>query len=68
MSKLSFEGKSFHASRSSYILPFCRLLTATVVRRGISENMSEMSQLSILKDLTAACRASIGELLVVLID
>ncbi|KAL7509674.1 hypothetical protein ACHAXN_006645 [Cyclotella atomus] len=36
-----------------------RLLTTIVVRRGISENISEISQLSILKDLTTACRVSI---------
>ena len=37
-----------------------RLLASLVIRRGISENLSELSQLSILKELTTACSISIG--------
>lgn len=37
-----------------------RILASNVLRCGISENLSEMSQLMILRSLTSACRSSIG--------
>jgi hypothetical protein len=36
------------------------MLTSNVLRRGISENLSESSQLVILRQLTKACRSSVS--------
>ena len=47
-----------HSLASSHTL--LRLLASMVIRRGISENVSELSQLTILKELTTACSISIG--------
>ncbi|KAL7553470.1 hypothetical protein ACHAWF_016747 [Thalassiosira exigua] len=37
-----------------------RLLASNVLRKGLSVNLSESSQLKILRELTSACRASVG--------
>ncbi|KAL9184425.1 hypothetical protein ACHAXT_002511 [Thalassiosira profunda] len=37
-----------------------RLLVSNVVRKGISENLSESSQLMMLRELTSACRSSVS--------
>ena len=37
-----------------------RLLASIVMRRGISENLSELLQLSVLKELADTCRISVG--------
>ena len=37
-----------------------RILASNVVRKGISENLSESSQLMILRQLTSACRSSVS--------
>jgi len=37
-----------------------RLLTSNVIRKGISENLTETSQLMILRELTSACRSSVS--------
>lgn len=39
-----------------------RILTSSVVRRGISENLSESSQLMTLRQLTSACRSSVSSI------
>lgn len=37
-----------------------RLLASNVIRKGISENVSESSQLKILRELTSACRLAVS--------
>ena len=37
-----------------------RLLASSVLRKGISENLSESSQLNVLRELTAACTCSVN--------
>jgi hypothetical protein len=45
---------------STYFRRMLRMLASNVVRRGLSENVSESSQLKILRELISACRSSVS--------